>query len=131
MTDGRISSGLRMTFLVHFVISGLVGLQHLFIPRAWTDLAGMEITETVTWRLIGAALLAFALSSWLAFKQNQWKQIRIVVAMEVVWSALGAAVILWGLLEKGLPALEWVNFVLLTAFFIAFAAFFFRMQVSS
>jgi hypothetical protein len=126
MTDGRIWSGLRITLLIHFVIAGLVGLQHLLLPRAWTDLAGMEITETVTWRLIGAALFAFALSSWLAYRQNEWQQIRIVVVMEVVWSALGAVVILWGLLAEGLPPLEWVNFALLAAFSVAFAISFFE-----
>lgn len=55
---------------MHSVVAGLVGIQHLVAPRVWTDLAGMAITETVTWRVIGAALIGFAVSSWLAYKEE-------------------------------------------------------------
>lgn len=60
--------GLRLTFIIHFIVAILIGLQHLIVPRMWTELAGIEISETVTWRLIGAALVAFAVSSWMAYK---------------------------------------------------------------
>lgn len=121
--DQRISPGLKTTFLANAVIGGLVGLQHLLVPRVWTDLAGIEISETVTWRVIGAALIGFAVSSWLAYREEAWDRVRIVVLMQIVWSALGALVILWGILFEGLPPLEWVNLVILAAFAVAFAVF--------
>jgi hypothetical protein len=122
MQQQKITSGLKTTFLIHAIISGLVGLQHLIAPRIWTDLAGMQIAETVTWRLIGAALLGFALSSWLAYRAGTWSRVRIVVLMEILWSTLGALVIAWGIIFEGLPPLEWVNVALLVAFALAFAA---------
>jgi hypothetical protein len=66
LVNRKTPEGLRITFLAHFVIGGLVGIQHLLAPRLWTDLGGMDIAETVTWRLIGAALLAFAAGSRMA-----------------------------------------------------------------
>jgi hypothetical protein len=130
MEQKKITSGLKMTFLLHAIISGLVGFQHLVAPRIWTDLAGMQIAETVTWRLIGAALLSFALSSWLAYRASTWERVRIVVAMEIVWSLLGALVILWGILFEGLPPLEWLNVVLLGIFGLLFAILFFKMRTT-
>lgn len=119
----QITAGVKFTFLLHAVIAGLVGLQHLIAPRVWTDLAGIEITETVTWRVIGAALIGFAVSSWLAYKEDAWNRVRILVIMEIVWSTLGALVIIWGILVEGLPPLEWLNVVILAGFAIAFAVF--------
>ena len=121
-------SGLKIVFMLHFIIAGAVGLQHLLIPRAWTDVIGIEITETGTWRLIGAALLAFAVSSLLASREIQWERVRILVIMEIIWSFLAALVILWGMKVEGLPPLEWVNVVLLTVFGGMFSFFYLKMK---
>lgn len=66
----------------------LVGAQHLLFPRFWTDLAGIEIDETVTWRLIGAALVAMAVASVLAAGERAWSRVRIIVVLEVIWFGL-------------------------------------------
>ena len=130
MRDREIPLGLRITFLAHSLVGGLVGLQHLLSPRLWTDLAGMDIAETVTWRLIGAALIGFAVASWLAYREPVWQRVRIIVVMDMVWSALGALVILWGILFEGLPPLEWLNVILLAAFAVAFTVFYVRRRAS-
>jgi hypothetical protein len=123
MSRPSIAPGLRLTFLVHSIAAGVVGLQHLLAPRLWTDLAGMEITETVTWRVIGAALLGFAASSWMAYRESEWHKVRIVVVMEIVWSILAALAVLWCLLVEQLAPLEWVNVVLLVGFAIVFGVY--------
>ena len=130
MRDREIPLGLRITFLANSLVGGLVGLQHLLSPRLWTDLAGMDIAETVTWRLIGAALIGFAVASWLAYRAPVWQRVRIIVVMDMVWSALGALVILWGILFEGLPPLEWLNVILLAAFAVAFTVFYVRRRAS-
>lgn len=101
----------------------MVGVQHLLAPRVWTDLAGMVIQETATWRLLGAAMVALAVSSWMAYRARRWARVRIVVALETVWSLLGAGVLTWAILVEGLPPLEWLNAGLLAVFGVAFAGF--------
>ncbi len=46
--------------------------------------------------------------------------------MEIVWTILGTLVMLWGLIFAGLPAIGWLNAVILGGFAIAFALFYFR-----
>ena len=121
MKKQEIIPGLRITFLLHAVIGSLVGFQHLLAPRLWTDLAGLQIAETVTWRLIGAALIGFALGSWLAYRETDWDRVQIVVIMQIAWSVLGALVIAWGIVLESLPPLEWLNATLLVVFALAFA----------
>ena len=130
MTDRRVPSGLKTTFLVHAIISGVVGLQHVVAPRWWTDLAGMEITITVTWRVIGAAVIGFAVASWLAYREDLWERVRIVVVMEIVWSVVGALVIAWGIVAEGAPPLEWLNVAILACFAVLFTFFFLKRRTT-
>ena len=123
MTDRPIPTGLRATLLLHAGLAGLVGLQHLLAPRIWTDLAGMEVQETVTWRLLGAVLAALAVGSWLGWRSRRWSEVRVLVAVETIWSVVGAAVIVWGILVEDLAALEWLNAGLLGLFGTAFGAY--------
>ena len=126
MSEEWIQPGLKNTFQAHFVITGAVGLQHLFFPRWWTELAGIEITATVTWRVIGAALVALAVSSWLSHREELWARVRIIVLMEIVWSFLCALVIIWAILAEGTPPLEWLNVALLVTFGVLFTYYFFN-----
>ena len=128
--DKQISSGLKTTFLIHFVVAGIFGLVLLLVPRMWGNLAGLEIVKTAIYRLVGTALLGFAASSWLAYKETVWERVRIVAQMEIIGSALGALVILWGLAFEGLPPLEWMNVVILAGFAIAFAFFYSRARAA-
>lgn len=91
----------------------------------------MEIDLTVTWRLIGAAVIGFVVSSWLTYNEEIRERVRIVVIMEIVWSALGALVIAWGITVEGAPPLEWLNVAILACFAVAFTFFFARMRADS
>jgi hypothetical protein len=46
--------------------------------------------------------------------------------MEIVWTILGTLVMLWGLIFAGLPLVGWINAVILAAFAVAFAVFYFK-----
>jgi hypothetical protein len=128
VANKKIFGRLRTAFVLHFIISGAVGLQHLLFPRMWTNLAGMVIIETVTWRLIGAALIAFAISSLLASRHTSWEGVRILVIMEIVWSVLAALVIIWGIVVEGLAPLEWINVVILAVFALVFIFFYLHLK---
>lgn len=119
----RLPEGLRRTFVAHAWVAGVVGLQHLLAPRLWTDLAGMRIDETTTWRLIGAALVALAIGSVVATRATAWPRVELLVLTNLAWGAFGSIVIAWGVLVEGLPPLEWLNVVALASFTAAFAVF--------
>lgn len=57
-----------------------------------------------------------------------WSAVKILVPMEIAWCVLGAAVIIWGILFKGLPPLEWLNVGLLVAFGITFSFFWWKAE---
>lgn len=59
--EQRVPRGLKIAFLLNFVVVAGVGLQHLLAPRLWADLAGMAVEDTGLWRLNGAAVIVWAI----------------------------------------------------------------------
>ncbi len=114
---------LRRVFMIHGIISILVGIQHIILPRLPGDLTGVELPSPFLYRVLGAAVLAFGVSSAMAAKEKYWENIRILLPMEIIWSLLGAVIIGWGIVMEKLPGIEWPNAILLFLFAALFAAF--------
>jgi hypothetical protein len=126
--DEQIPYGLKITFLVHFVVAVVFGGGFLLIPEMLTGMLGARTMEPSTFRLVGAAMLAFAASSWLAYRQPVWEKVKIVVQIEIIWTLLGVLATLYGLIFEGLPAADWMNVVILGAFAVAFIFFYSRRR---
>jgi hypothetical protein len=126
--DEQIPYGLKITFLVHAVAAGVFGLVFLLIPEMFGGMMGAPIKEPSTFRLVGAALVAFAASSWFAYRATVWERVKIVVQMEIVWTILGVLATLYGLVFEGLPAGDWMNVIILGAFAVAFIFFYSRRR---
>ena len=92
----KISAGLKMLFLVHFVLGLAFGLVYLLIPDTFLGMFGVTLTDSYPYRTIEAAVLAFSASSWYCYKAAEWEKVKIVVQAEIVWTVLAALVGLFG-----------------------------------
>jgi len=125
--EKQITAGLRYTFLVHGIMMSIFALTYLFIPVLWGDLTGCLSNQVPqVFRMFGTAILGFAISSFLAFRETSWDKVKIVAQMECIITILFPIVILLGLLLWGLPAIAWMYFVVMSGFAIAFNVFYFK-----
>ncbi len=122
--EKQISTGLKTTFLVHFILGGIIGLLYLLVPEWWSNLSGWPTKDVTAERLIGSSFLAFAASSWWAYREAVVEKVLIVVKAEIVLTVLASLVVLWGLLFEGAPAAGWMNFIVVAAFAVAFIVFY-------
>lgn len=118
--EKQSSKGLKNLFLFHFIVAIVFGLTYLLIPETFASIVQWPLRETFPYRLLGAALMGFGVSSWLAFKNQLWESVKIVVVMEIAWCGLGTVVMLWGMFTQGLPAIGWLNTVLMAFFTVTF-----------
>jgi len=122
--ETRISPALKNTFLLHAIVATLFGFVYLLIPGWLGKLINWPMQEVEAYRLLGAAILGFGTSSWLAYRENTREAVIVVVRMELVWTGLGTLVMLYGVLLADLPAFTWVNIVILAAFAVLFSVFY-------
>jgi Na+-driven multidrug efflux pump len=124
-----ISAGMKMTFLVHFIVGLVFGLGYLIIPQTVADLFNFTLDGGEPYmRIVGAAILGYTASSWLGYTAREWREVKIVVQAEIPWTLLAAALSLWFVLDGTFPVAGWVNFGLMALFFVAFSFFYWREE---
>ena len=118
MVEKQIPYGLKITFLVHFIVGIIFGLGQLLIPEVMMGMIGFPIQEpTISiFRMVGAAVLGFTTSSWFAYKETLWDRVKIVVQAEIVWTILATLTMLWAVIFVGLPTALWMNVIIMSAF---------------
>jgi hypothetical protein len=114
--EGTMSKGLRLTFLVHAVVAVLSGLLLLVIPGRFLLFIGWAPIDPIASRLLGAALLALAWSSFRGWRAVEWGQVAILVELEVVFTVLACVGLLRHLLFGWWPLVPWLVFAVFALF---------------
>lgn len=125
--DKQLSPGLRNTFLVHSIAMAVFALNYIFTPVQWGDLTGCLSNQVPqVFRLFGTAIFGYAISSFLAYKQDSWQRARITAQMNCIVTAVFPIMLVLGLFFWDLPSIGWMYFVVLLGFALAFNYFFYR-----
>jgi len=118
-----MSKALKLTFIIHAVISLVFGAPLLIIPGRFLHLFGWSPIDPHLTRLLGAALLAFAWSSFRGYRTDNHHLKQALIQMELFFCALGAIGLLRHILIAWYPWYFWLVFVLLVVFALAWLFF--------
>ncbi len=97
-----IPQGLRITYLIYFVIALIFGLAGTFAAKFVGDLAGHPVRDADVNGLLGVASLTFALGAWYAYGAARWEQVSLVTAMLAFFTLVGG---IGGLIAYFVPSL--------------------------
>jgi hypothetical protein len=123
-----IIKGMKYTFLIHFIVGTILGIELFFIPEIYVSTLGWPYLDPAISRITGAAFLALAASSLLCFKEKEWEKVKIVVEVELIWLSLSIVAQIWGLL-LGIPVAIFLLNVLISGLLLfAFAYFYFKQR---
>jgi len=125
--EKQVTPGLRHTFLAHSVMMAIFALNYLFTPVLWGDLTGCLSNQVPqVFRLFGTAILGYAISSFLAYRESLWERVKIVAQMDCVITALFPVILVLSLLFWDLPSIGWMYVVVMLGFAVAFNYYTFR-----
>ncbi len=117
-----MSKLLKSTFLIHAVVGVLSGAPLLIAPGRFLGWVGWAPIDLIISRVLGAALLALAWSSFRGWRATERAQVAILVEMEAVFTVLGCLGLLRHLLRGPYPLAVWIVFAILAIFAIAWIA---------
>jgi len=123
-----MSKALKATFLVHAVVSLLCGAPLLIAPGQMLTSLGWAPIDPLMSRLLGAALLALAWSSFRGWRATERAQVAILVEMEAVFSVLACVGLLRHLLVGAWPLVPWLAMVIFLVFALAWIYFLVRRK---
>ncbi len=124
-----MSKGLRTTFLIHAPVSLLFGIVFYLVPGTWSNMVNWTPFDANVTRLLGAALLAIGVMSWLAYKAESWEEVRIPVQFEMVFTVAGSLMGLYAYFVTGAPIFIWVPIAVMVIFGVLFI-YFYRQETS-
>jgi hypothetical protein len=114
-----MSKSLKYTFLIHVVVSLIFGAALLLAPGRTLGIFGWTPIDPLISRLLGAALLALAWSSYRGWGASSYEQVSVLVEMEVIFTVFGSVGLLRHLLKAWYPWYVWFVFAVLLVFAIA------------
>ena len=121
-----MSKALKNTFLVHAVVAAVFGALLLALPGQFLGWFGWQPVDPILSRVLGAALLALAWSSYRGFWAKERAQVSTLIEAEAIFTVLGALGVLRHLLIANFPWYVWLLFAVLALFAIAWLYFEFR-----
>jgi membrane associated rhomboid family serine protease len=116
----HISKGLRITLLIYTIYSVIYGLLHVISP----ELVGAK--DPAIERVLGAAVLAFALGAGLAYRKRTWEKVKIVVLVQAVWMSLYTLTMVWGLFIGEIISMAWAAAIIGAIFAVLLIVFYIR-----
>ncbi len=114
-----MSKSLKYTFLIHVIVSLIFGAALLLAPGRFLGLFGWAPIDPLISRLLGAALLALAWSSYRGWGASSYEQVSVLVEMEVIFTVFGSVGLLRHLLKAWYPWYVWFLLAVLLVFAIA------------
>ncbi len=101
-----VPSSLRAWFVVHFAADMAFALPLFFAPRFFLEMLGWTEVDSVTARLVAAALFGIGIQSLLA-RGETVDVFRAMLGLKIIWSMTAVAGLVWSAVAGG-PVMTWV-----------------------
>ena len=121
-----MSKALKITFLIHTIVALLFGVALLTAPGRFLMLLGWLRINSMLSRVLGAALLGLAWSSYRGWQAQEKAQVTLLLELEAIFTVLAVVGLLRELIIYPFPPIYWVLCALLAVFAVAWNFFLFK-----
>jgi hypothetical protein len=121
-----MSKALKYTFLIHTIVALFLGAALLLAPGRFLTMLRWWSIDSMISRVLGAALLALAWSSWRGWQAKEKAQVTTLLELEAIFTVLGVVGLLRELIFFPYPPIYWLLCAVLAAFAVAWNFFLFK-----
>jgi uncharacterized membrane protein len=116
----QTSKPLRITILVYTIYWVIWGLLHVISPEL------VQAKDPAIERILGAAMIAFAFGTGLAYLDKTWERVKIMVLVQAAWMILYTITMAWAILGGGISADAWIPTIVGAAFAVLLLVLYIR-----
>ena len=117
-----MSKTLKLTFLVHAIVSIILGAPLLAMPGLILQWLGWVPIDPIISRVLGAALLALAWGDFRSWRALSRREVAVLLEVQLGFATLGGVGLLRHLLLGRWPAMVWILFAAFLLFAVAWLA---------
>ncbi|MBN1666897.1 MAG: hypothetical protein JW862_07400 [Anaerolineales bacterium] len=118
----------KALFSIHTLLAIIVGAPLLLAPGRTLGLFDWTPIDPLITRLLGAALLALAWSSFMGARARERQQVDTLIVMEIIFTSLGAIGWLRHLVSGAWPPVIWLTFLVLVLLALAWILAYFSRR---
>ncbi len=123
-----VPSGLRMWFVVHFILDVAAAVPMFVAPTQLLAFLGWPAVDPIATRLVAAALFGIGIESYIG-RNADVETFRAMLNLKVIWSASAALGVLWSQLDSGHPA-GWGVFAIFASFNVVWVRYRFALRAT-
>ena len=110
----------RILFLVDFLIGLTFSILFIFFPEIILNFINWPLTDSVSVRMFGGALLALSGGSFLAMFKDEYKEIQLILETQIFWLIIGEGILAFSHYSYGFPISAWYLDAIFIALFVCF-----------
>jgi hypothetical protein len=122
-----VTKHLRTWFIIHFAMDMLFAIPLLLAPVFTMTLFGWTTIDPTTTRLVGAALLAIGIESYLG-RNASAEVFEAMLNLKIIWSGSVVVSIIFTLVS-GAPPMAWIFLAIFGMFFVVWV--YFRLKIGA
>lgn len=110
----------RILFLTDFLIGLTFSILFIFFPEIILNFINWPLTDSVSVRMFGGALLALSGGSFLAMFKDEYKEIQLMLETQIIWLIIGEGILAFSHYSYGFPISAWYLDAIFIALFVCF-----------
>ena len=110
----------RILFLIDFLIGLTFSILFIFFPEIILNFINWPLTDSVSVRMFGGALLALSGGSFLAMFKDEYKEIQLILETQIFWLIIGEGILAFSHYFYGFPISAWYLDAIFIALFVCF-----------
>ncbi len=122
----EISKGLRILFILEFIVANIYGITYLFFTEWYIEFVAWPFNDPIVGRMLGVSLMTYGLTSLIAYLRKNWDSAKLAVELQIFWHILALFVVIGGGIVLDLVGDTFIFIVILSPFLVAFLYFYFK-----
>ncbi|MFX1489537.1 MAG: hypothetical protein ACFFBI_10340 [Promethearchaeota archaeon] len=122
----EISKGLKILFVLEFIVAYIYGITYLFLTEWYIAFVGWPFNDPIVGRMLGVSLMTFGTTSLIAVFRKDFHTAKLAVELQIFWHILALFVVIGGAIILNIMENMWIFIVILAPFLVAFLFFYIK-----